>query len=106
MTDRFDELERLIDSRLQQTPAPRAPETLAPRIMRAVRAAEPAPATPGWSGWPLAWQASSLAALVVLTFGVIQLWPVITGLADAPIFTAGRVIWRVVVEPVGLFLAV
>ena len=133
MTDRFDErdqpagfhqLEELVDRRLRQMPAPRAPETLLPGVLRAVRAA-PAPAVSGWAGWPAIWQGAAGAALVVVLIGVIQIWPAIdatlalawsrvieavgpytSAVADAvsPFLTAGRVIWRVVVEPVGLFL--
>jgi hypothetical protein len=124
MTDRFHELEQLLDRRLTDVPAPRAPETLVPRVMRAVRTA-PAPAATGWLSWPLVWQLASGAALAVLVLGVVQLWPVIDAtlaaawarpeavvgsrlgaIADAvaPFLTAARVIWRVVVEPVGVFL--
>ena len=124
---RFDELEKLVGERLQALPAPLAPETLAPRVMRAVRAAAPAPAPTGWRGWPAVWRLASAAALVVVVIGLIQIWPAIDGtlarawsrvaeavgphtstVADAisPFLTAGRVIWRVVVQPVGLFLVV
>ena len=127
MTDRFQELEQLIDRRLKQLPAPRAPETLAPGVLRAVRAAAPAAAPSGWWGWPAVWRVASAAALVVVLIGLIQIWPAIDGtlalawsrvaeavgpytstVADAisPFVTAGRVIWRVVVQPVGLFLVV
>jgi hypothetical protein len=94
--------------------------------MAAVRAT-PAPEPGGWMSWPFAWQAASLAALVVLALGVVALWPTIsatagfawTRVADvlgprtdaiaeffSPFFTAGRVLWRVIVQPVGLFLVI
>lgn len=97
--DGFDELERLIERRLTAAPAPRAPETLLPRVMQAVRAV-PAAETTGWTPRTLAWQVASAAALIVVVLGVVTLGPAISA---TPLFTAGRVLWRVVVEPVGLF---
>lgn len=121
------ELEHLIDRELKRLPAPRAPETLLPRVMLAVRASAPVPATspaPGWQTWPLAWQAASLAALVLLVLGAMNVWPVIHGvlgfvLASSEsaaggrvaeiaqeveaIASAGRVVWRVLVQPMAVF---
>jgi hypothetical protein len=105
--DPFDDLEQRLDRRLTALPAPRAPETLLPRVMAAVRAA-PVREASGWVSWPFVWQAASLAALVLLTLGVVSVWPAIDARLSfaQPVVTAGRVLWRVVVEPVGLFMVV
>jgi hypothetical protein len=65
------DLEREIDRALRRLPAPRAPRTLAPRVMRAVAAA-PATAAAGWRAWPAAWRWLSLAAVV--SAGCAGLW--------------------------------
>lgn len=119
----FSDLERLISRELSQLPAPRAPRTLAPRVMRAVapRPREPA----GWFTWPLAWQISSLAVMVLLLGGAVNVWPlarwaVTAGMSSAAveatwagdlmrqgtqIVGAVSVLWRVLVEPVVMVLA-
>jgi hypothetical protein len=73
--DPHHDLERLIDRELAQVPDPRAPRTLLPRVMNAVSGAQPT-ASDGWFTWPLAWQVSSLAAMVVVAVGAANLWPV------------------------------
>ena len=72
----FDpDLERLIDRELTALPEPRAPRTLLPRIMTAVHAARPR-TSGGWFTWPLVWQISSLAAMVLIILGAANFWPV------------------------------
>jgi hypothetical protein len=125
------ELERLIDRELQRLPAPRAPRTLLPSVMRAVRATTSPPPARGFVTWPRLWQVTTAAALVVLVIGVTRLWPTAEGaLAGAldPSATpalsrvtaiaqgvaqridhaasAGRVVWRVLVEPTAIFVLV
>jgi hypothetical protein len=67
------DLERDIDRALTRLPAPRAPETLLPRVMQAVGSAEPKPS--GWFTWPVLWQAASLAAMVIVLVAAARLWP-------------------------------
>jgi len=126
--DSDKDLERLIDRELARLPAPHAPRTLAPRILLAVRNEVPAPrhVVSGWFTWPLAWQASSLAAMVLLLAGAMNAWPVaawavaamssyaageVTWVGDllrqgANLIGAAGVVWRVLVEPVVMVLAV
>jgi hypothetical protein len=71
---------------LRRLPPPRAPSSLAPRVMAAIaerdRAAlhDSRPWT--WFTWPLAWKAASIAALVVLAAGLAWLQPGAHGILD------------------------
>ncbi|HXH24961.1 MAG TPA: hypothetical protein VNI78_06910, partial [Vicinamibacterales bacterium] len=73
------DLERLIGNELRNLPAPRAPETLLPRVMAAVDAASRSSGRAAWyrrpwRDWPLGWQAASGAlAAVILSIGVLAL---------------------------------
>ena len=117
------DLEHLIHRELSRLPSPRAPRTLAPRVLRAVQS-RPREAT-GWFTWPLEWQVCSLAAMVLLLAGVLNVWPIakwaaavastsgagpMTWVGDllrqgANVVGAASVIWRVLIEPVVMFLA-
>jgi hypothetical protein len=93
------ELERLIDRELQDTPAPRAPETLLPRVMQAVRAAQiepgafrPAPSVSsgpapslsgGWRTWPVAGQIAAAVGVLLLGIGLSNLLPLLYDLINA-----------------------
>src|SRR5262245_38476495 len=60
------DLERLVDRRLRQLPAPRAPRTLLPRVLAAVREWSERPwYQRAWLTWPVAWQIASASALVL-----------------------------------------
>ena len=127
------ELEDAIDRELKQLPAPRAPETLLPRVLAATVARPRARwfAQP-WLGWPLGWQVASVAALVAIGVGLAMLVPALSQpsgpapaatrlAAPAPAGRIGtavemmangatlvRVLWQVVIAPVAsslLFLA-
>ena len=101
------ELEQIVDRALARLPAPRAPRTLAPRVMHAVRLAESHAAMParGWFAWSREWQAVSVTAMLALVVGLWFMGPVILeglGSFKTPVVsdTAGaldgaRVIWRV-----------
>jgi len=117
------DLEPLIHRELSRLPQPRAPRTLAARVLRAVRS-QPRQAT-GWFTWPLEWQICSLVAMVLLLAGVLNVWPIakwaaaiastsgagqMTWAGDllrqgANVVGAAGVIWRVLIEPVVMFLA-
>jgi len=99
------DLEREIHEALRRLPAPRAPQSLAPRIMRAVVSAarvpaEPVPAT-GWRRWPLAWQliglvmACSMAIALALALAAAAQWA--GSLAAA---RAAAMVWQTFVAPV------
>ncbi|HEY7476477.1 MAG TPA: hypothetical protein VH679_15760 [Vicinamibacterales bacterium] len=119
------DLEHQIDRDLHRLRAPRAPETLVPRVMRAVRSSEPASAG-AWFTWPLMWQVASLAIMVLALTGAARLWPIavetlgaLASGAVAELTTrlagtfsrvtevagAGAVIWRVV-QPVAVAMVV
>ncbi len=124
------ELERHIDRQLARFAAPRAPRTLLPRVMAAVRAREmPVPAAHDWRSWPLPIQAATIAAGVLLVVGITRLWPIalvaLEGLApgfvhdasarardvavDLESFgTVAAAVWRSLLQPVaiGLLLVV
>jgi hypothetical protein len=77
------ETEDVVHRALRALPPPRAPHTLLPRVMAAVAHLRPgyggqAPARPAprtWFAWPLLWQAASIAALVLLSTGIVWVWP-------------------------------
>jgi len=118
------DLERAVSDALARLPRPRAPKTLAPRVMAAVAAA---PARPprrvrNWFTWPLAWQALSAAALVAVVLGGVWIWPAAeaalagfwqgpidhitaviapVGRQAAPLVAVAEVIWRAI-EPLAL----
>jgi hypothetical protein len=71
---------------LRALPAPKAPDTLLPRVMAAVAAADARPSAqaPGtWLTWPLAWQAASIAALAMLVAGLVWIAPSARDAVDA-----------------------
>jgi len=70
----FDPLDPLTRA-LRALPEPRAPRTLAPRVMAAVHArlAQPAPRT--WFDWPLGWRVSSAACAVAVMVTLVLVWP-------------------------------
>jgi hypothetical protein len=73
---------------LRALPAPKAPDTLLPRVMAAVAAADARTAAqaPGtWLTWPLAWQAASIAALLMLVTGLVWMAPNASDVIDASI---------------------
>jgi hypothetical protein len=122
------DLERLIDQSLRELPQPHAPRTLLPRVMAAVGDVVVEPwYSRGWFTWPRMWQAAFATALLLVVTGAAWLLPtvsttVLTGLPDfrIPLFTdavafpawissmwsAARVLWRVLVEPVWSYVIV
>ena len=107
------DLERLIDRELAGLPAPRAPRTLLPRVLAAtVHAGGPAPAPTGWSTWPPAWQVASIAALLLVVFGVPLLVSsppaVVTNTARkvADTATVVRAFWDLLLRPVATYVVI
>lgn len=72
------ELEHRVDRALKELPAPRAPRTLLPAVMLAVRTAALRPwyARP-WATWPAQWQTASAAAMLLLLASGFMLLPVL-----------------------------
>ena len=107
--------ESLVQRRLQQLPRPRAPETLLPRVVAAVRQQVRAPwYRQPWVEWPLVCQAASVALLAALAplaplalewigAGVVSraAGDAAAGVAVVTddVTTLSRVLWRVFLEP-------
>ena len=119
------DLETLVGRELRRLPMPRAPHTLLPRVLAAVRAwAERPWYERAWFTWPLTWQTASIAALILIVGGGAVLLPKTIAAAGAAASTftgrvvadvapvtqiaevttnAVRVIWRVLLEPVVVY---
>ena len=94
------DLEHLVDRRLKALAPRRAPGTLLPAVMAAVRAAAARPwyARP-WATWPSGWQLASVAALVVLLTGAAVMLPPVQpqvapllGVADGLLRPAAQIV--------------
>jgi hypothetical protein len=115
------DFEQLVHRELRLLPTPRAPRTLLPRVLAAVRQWSERPwYARAWFTWPRAWQGTSIAALVVLLAGSAVLVPSaqaaarrvaltslsgalgdVTGIAQRAevAVNAARVLWRALLEP-------
>jgi multisubunit Na+/H+ antiporter MnhC subunit len=93
------DLERQIHDALRALPEPRAPRSLAPRVMQAVAAVSAARG--GWRQWPLAWQllglvaACSAAGALALAIPLTSAW-----LANLEAARAAAVLWQTFVAPI------
>jgi len=114
------DLERLIDRELRALPPPRAPRTLLPRVMAAVRVSADRPwYARAWLTWPAGWQVASVLALLATAAGAAVLWPTLQAAVNALTFvadvrgdvaetardvevatTAVSVLWRTLLAPV------
>jgi len=98
MQDDNRELERLADRELRRLPAPRAPETLLPRVLAAVAAWSQRPwYSRAWFTWPLAWQAVSVVVVGIVLYGMFKVPAPPASVVQAT--GASRVLWRTLVEP-------
>ena len=98
----FDPLDPLARA-LRNLPEPRAPRTLAPRVMAIVHARLAHPPAPTWFEWPRVWQIASLAGALALLGAVVVGWPyLIEWLRPAmdglvarvtPVIDGGRAAW-------------
>ena len=70
----FDPLDPLTRA-LRDLPEPRAPRTLAPRVMAVVHARLAHPPAPTWFEWSRTWQVASLSSAVALLAAVVMGWP-------------------------------
>ena len=91
----FD-VEQVVHRELMRLPAPRAPHTLVPGVLEAIRRrmARPWYERP-WHGWPMAWQVVSAAALSVMIFAIVMLEPAI----DHAVGDLSAVLTRVTSQP-------
>jgi hypothetical protein len=106
------DLERLLDRELKKLPAPRAPQSLLPRVMAAAGVSpQPVPAT-GCSTWSPGWQACSVAVLLLFVATVAWLFsappaPVVESTRTAgEIAAVMRVFWDVLLQPVATYIFV
>jgi hypothetical protein len=105
------DLDGLLERELRALPPPRAPRTMLPRILAAVRV-EASPPTPptGWFTWSWTRRAACLAALVPLMLAAVLLaadTPAsIVRAAEAASSTATlmRAVWDVLLQPVAGYL--
>ena len=98
----FDPLDPLTRA-LRNLPEPRAPHTLAPRVMAIVHARLAHPPARTWFEWPLVWQVTSLSGAVALLAAAVVGWPFLVawlqpgldavGARVAPAIEAGRAGW-------------
>jgi hypothetical protein len=98
----FDPLDPLTRA-LRNLPEPRAPRTLAPRVMKIVHARLAHPPAPTWFEWPRIWQVASLSSAVALLAAVVVGWPFVVswmqpgveaiGARVAPVIEAGQAAW-------------
>lgn len=98
---KHSDLERDIDRALKALPEPRAPRTLLPAVMLAVRAGALRPwyARP-WATWPRGWQVASTAALALLVAGASLAGPFV-----APYLAPVTGAIATVVRPIGELLS-
>jgi hypothetical protein len=126
------DVERLVARGLRRLPAPRAPQTLLPRVLAAVQAWSRRPwYAREWFTWPLVWQVISIALLLLIVVGGTALLPVLQtfirgtastltsavlsglpnlapGLPDVArgaevTANTARVLWRALIEPFLLY---
>ena len=75
MTMHPDDLERLVDRALAELPAPRAPQSLRPRVLAAI---DPVPIIGRpWFTWPWAAQVASIVAALAVAVLVAWSWPLL-----------------------------
>lgn len=88
---------------LRNLPEPRAPQTLAPRVMAIVHARLAHPPARTWFEWPLVWQVASLSGAVALLGAVVVGWPYLIALLQpavegllarvTPVIDGSRAAW-------------
>ncbi len=85
-----EELEQIVHQRLRNLPAPKAPRSLAPAVMAAVRARASRPwyARP-WRTWPAGARVAAAVSLTLLAAAVLALLP---GVAPAAVATLALVV--------------
>lgn len=96
-------LERRVDRALRRLPMPRAPQSLAPRVLHAIAAASQTVAAvgAGWRRWPIGWQLVALAAACWIAAAVVLGVPLAAQwIGQTPAAHAAVVLWRTVLAPI------
>ncbi len=91
-------LEQRLHRRLARLPAPRAPQTLLPRVLATIGRPWYARA---WRTWPAAARGSALAAAVMLLAGTTWLVGGVESMSAWP--DVVRIGWRLLVQPVVVY---
>jgi len=121
MTD----LDHELDYELRRLPAPRAPQTLMPRVLQAVAALESKPwYSRAWVAWPHELQVASAVMLALLLGGLWSLAPagqqwVVDAVSPAAtavsvrvalaaewvgqVATVSRLLWQVLLQPIAFY---
>ena len=107
------DLERLLDRELKRLPAPRAPQTLLPRVIAAAaRPQVPAARPTGWSTWSPVWQTASVALLLLFVATISWMFSspptrIVESTRTAnEISAVMRVFWDVLLQPVATYVFV
>jgi hypothetical protein len=120
------DLQELVDRELKRLPGPRAPRSLLPRVLAATVEQPELPwYRSAWVTWPLAWQAVSIAAVALIAAGAWFAVPLVAQLLSSSSWTSVsavpermvtvgrtasetatvvRLFWRVLIEPVAVYL--
>jgi hypothetical protein len=95
------DLEREVDRALRQLPVPRAPRTLAPRVMQAIALqAQAAADLLGWRRWPLAVQMLALVVACSIAAVIVVAVPLASSYLAATDTVKGAVaFWRMFIAP-------
>jgi len=102
--DSRDDLQAIVDRELRQLPAPRAPQTLLPRVMAAVDAWARRPwYARAWFTWPLGWQAASVGALILVIYATWH--PPAPPASVVAATSAGRALWDALILPLLPYVA-
>ncbi len=92
------ELEREVHRALRSLPPPRAPRSLAPRVMQAVIAASRAPA--GWRRWQPVWRVTTLGCAAAVALGLARAWALVTAwIGGMSGVRAAAELWQAFVAP-------
>lgn len=101
---------RDLEDALRALPLARAPQTLAPRVMAAVRARLQPPVVRTWFDWPVLAQVASLAVFLTLVACAAMVWPSVELLgarvADHGVIRLLALVFRTVWQPVALWFLV
>jgi hypothetical protein len=102
------ELERLIDRELRALPGPRAPRTLVPRLMQAVRTGRPAPVPSVWPGIVLVMSVMAcIAAIPWIVGSSVALEKLLAAVKTVSLaISIMQVAWRALFEPIVTYAAV
>jgi len=116
-----NDLETRIDRTLRRRPAPRAPQTLLPRVLAAVQEWAQRPwYARAWFTWPIGGQIVSAAALILIVVGGAFLTTSAQAVIDQTatrllsgvmplayraeaMLNATRIVWHAVIEPLAVY---